>query len=91
MQGWVELVEETGGDPPEKAAKLVARDSDADPDAAFEEVETLMALLSNADGEAYSSIFVPTGGGTTPEYWLARSRKEVVKARASVGRLLELK
>ena len=23
MQGWVELVEETGGDPPEKAAKLV--------------------------------------------------------------------
>jgi len=74
----------------EKAAKFLAQESDADPEKAFEEVENLMACISSADGEAYSSIFTPTGGGTTPEYWLKRSQKEVVKVRASVTRLLEL-
>ena len=75
----------------EIAAKLLARESEEDPEAAFEAVEDLMAYISNADGEAYSSIFVPTGGGTTPGYWLGRSKKEVVKVRASLRRILELK
>ena len=38
----------------------------------------------------YSSIFVPTGGGTTPEFWLDKSKKEVAEARATLGAILEL-
>ena len=75
----------------EIAAKLLAQESEEDPENAFEAVEDLMTYISNADGEAYSSIFVPTGGGTTPGYWLWRSKKEVVKVRASLRRILELK
>jgi hypothetical protein len=42
-------------------------------------------------GPRLRQIFVPTGGGTTPEYWLARSKKEVVKVRASVTKILDFK
>ena len=75
----------------EAAAKRLAEESEDDPEGAFEAVEDLMAYINAADSEAYSSIFVPTGGGTTPAYWLARSKKEVVKVRAQLGRVLELR
>ena len=72
----------------DKPLNLVARD--LDDGSAFDLVEEFLGQLDAADGDAYSSIFVPTGGGTTPDYWLARSKKEVVKARATLGRILEL-
>eukprot|EP00966_Prymnesium_polylepis_P265039 6123302-Prymnesium_polylepis.1 len=72
----------------DKACNLVARDLD-DP-SSFDLVDEFLGQLDAADGDAYSSIFVPTGGGTTPEYWLARSKKEVVVARATLARILEL-
>ena len=47
-------------------------------------------LGSRCGCDAYSSIFVPTGGGTTPEFWLDRSKKEIVKTRATLAKILEL-
>jgi hypothetical protein len=67
----------------DKAVNLVARE--LDDDGAFEEVDKFLGFLDAADGDAYSSIFVPTGGGTTPEYWLARSKAQVVKAQSTLG------
>jgi len=72
----------------DKACSLVARD--LEDDRTFDLVDEFLGQIDAADGDAYSSIFVPTGGGTTPAYWLARSRKEIVKARATLGLLLEL-
>lgn len=72
----------------DKAASLYARG--LDDERAFELVDEFMGQLDAADGDAYSSIFVPTGGGTTPEYWLGRCKKEVAKARATLGVILEL-
>ena len=74
----------------EKAARLVALESSKDPDAALEEVDTLIGLIFNAEGDAYSSLWVPTGGGTNKEYWLAKSRKEVERVQKSLKRLIEL-
>ena len=56
----------------------------------FDLVDEFLGQLDAADGDAYSSIFVPTGGGTTPEFWLARSKKEATAARATLARFLEL-
>ena len=72
----------------DKAVNLVARD--LDDDRAFDLVDTFLGQLDAADGDAYSSIFVPTGGGTTPEFWLDKSKKEVAGARATLGAILEL-
>ena len=72
----------------DKACSLVARE--LEDDRTFDLVDEFLGQIDAADGDAYSSIFVPTGGGTTPAYWLARSRKEIVKARATLGLLLEL-
>ena len=72
----------------DKAALLVARE--LDDESSFDLVDEFLGQLDAADGDAYSSIFVPTGGGTTPEYWLIRSKKEVTKARSTLGRILEL-
>jgi len=71
----------------DKAVNIVARD--IDDDGAFELVEQFLGQIDAADGDAYSSIFVPTGGGTTPEYWLARSKQQIVKARATLGRIMQ--
>ena len=46
--------------------------------------------VSSAEGDAYSSLWVPTGGGTDASYWLKRSKKEAVKARDSLKKLIEL-
>jgi hypothetical protein len=70
----------------DKAVNLVARD--LDDDGAFEEVDKFLGQIDAADGDAYSSIFVPTGGGTTPEYWLARSKEQIAKAQATLGRII---
>ena len=72
----------------DKAVNLVARD--LDDDKAFDLVDKFLGQLDAADGDAYSSIFVPTGGGTTPEFWLEKSKKEVAEARATLGAILEL-
>ena len=72
----------------DKACSLVARS--LDDESSFDLVDEFLGQLDAADGDAYSSIFVPTGGGTTPEYWLARSKKEAIKARATLARILEL-
>ena len=56
----------------------------------FDLVDEFLGQIDAADGDAYSSIFVPTGGGTNTEYWLDRSKKEVVKARATLGTILQL-
>ena len=71
----------------DKAVNIVARD--IDDDGAFELVDQFLGQIDAADGDAYSSIFVPTGGGTTPEYWLARSKQQIVKARATLGRIMQ--
>ena len=73
----------------DKAAGLVARE--LEDERSFDLVDVLLGQLDAADGDAYSSIFVPTGGGTTPEYWLARSKKEVAQAQATLARILALK
>jgi len=73
----------------DKAVNLLARD--VEDERSFELVDQFLGQLDAADGDAYSSIFVPTGGGTTPEYWLSRSKKEVIKARDTLGLILELK
>lgn len=72
----------------DKAVGLVARQ--LEDESAFELVDVFLGQLDGADGDAYSSIFVPTGGGTTPEYWLIRSKKEIKEARTTLGRILEL-
>ena len=72
----------------DKALNVVARD--LEDERSFDLVDEFLRELDSADGDAYSSIFVPTGGGTTPEYWLARSKKDVVRARTTLGRILEL-
>ena len=72
----------------DKAVGLVARQ--LEDESAFELVDVFLGQLDAADGDAYSSIFVPTGGGTTPEYWLIRSKKEIKEARSTLGRILEL-
>ena len=71
----------------DKAVNIVARD--IDDDGAFELVDQFLGQIDAADGDAYSPIFVPTGGGTTPEYWLARSKQQIVKARATLGRIMQ--
>ena len=68
---------------------MVALDSE-DPDVALEEVDKLIGLIFSAEGDAYSSLWVPTGGGTDASYWLKRSKKEAVKARDSLKKLIEL-
>ena len=73
----------------DKAANLVARD--LEDERTFELIDQFLGQLDAADGDAYSSIFVPTGGGTTPDYWLARSKKEVAKAQTTLAVILELK
>lgn len=73
----------------DKACKLLA--SDLENDSSFELVDEFLGQLDAADGDAYSSIFVPTGGGTTPEYWLTRSKSGIKQARATLGRILELR
>ena len=73
----------------DKACSLVARN--VDDERSFELVDTFLGEIDAADGDAYSSIFVPTGGGTTPEYWLKRSKKEVAKSRDTLSLILELK
>ena len=73
----------------DKALGLVARD--VEDERSFDLVDQFLAEIDSADGDAYSSIFVPTGGGTTPEYWLARSKKEITKARTTLDRIIELK
>lgn len=73
----------------DKATTALARD--LDDERSFDLVDEFLGLLDAADGDAYSSIFVPTGGGTTPEYWLDRSKKEIVQARAKLDRILELR
>jgi hypothetical protein len=72
----------------DKAVNLVTRS--LDDESAFDLADEFLQQLDAADGDAYSSIFVPTGGGTTPEYWLVRSKKEVTQARATLSRILEL-
>ena len=72
----------------DKAASLVA--CNLDDERTFDIMDDFLGQVDAADGDAYSSIFVPTGGGTTPEYWLARSKKEVAKARSTLGQFLEL-
>ena len=72
----------------DKAVNLVARD--LDDDKVFDLVDKFLGQLDAADGDAYSSIFVPPGGGTTPEFWLEKSKKEVAGARATLGAILEL-
>ena len=72
----------------DKAVGLVARQ--LDDESAFDLVDVFLGQLDAADGDAYSSIFVPTGGGTTPEYWLVRSKKGIKEARTTLGRILEL-
>lgn len=72
----------------DKAANVVARElSD---ERIFDLVDEFLGQIDAADGDAYSSIFIPTGGGTNPEYWLVRSKKEVSKARVTLGRILAL-
>ena len=73
----------------DKATGVFARN--LDDERAFDLVDEFLQQLDGADGDAYSSIFVPTGGGTNTEYWLAKCKKEVVKARATLGTILELK
>jgi hypothetical protein len=73
----------------DKAVTLVARDMDFD-DSGFQLVDDFLGQLDAADGDAYSSIFVPTGGGTTPEYWLGRSKKEVARARSTLRQILDI-
>ena len=72
----------------DKPANILARS--LEDDRSFELIDQFLGELDAADGDAYSSIFVPTGGGTTPEYWLARSRKEVTKTRGTLAAILEL-
>lgn len=72
----------------DKALNLVARG--LEDERAFDLVDQFMGELDAADGDAYSSIFVPTGGGTTPEFWLERSKKEIAKARATLDVILGL-
>ena len=72
----------------DKAVNLVARD--LEDERAFELADDFLRQIDSADGNAYSSIFVPTGGGTTPEYWLDKSRKDVALARATLDRFLAL-
>ena len=64
----------------EKAARMVALES-SNQDEALEEVDTLIGLIFNAEGDAYSSLWVPTGGGTDASFWLTKSKKEAAKAR----------
>ena len=86
----VQIDKALGGDGKIDLARLVALESSKDPDAALEEVDTLIGLIFNAEGDAYSSLWVPTGGGTNKEYWLAKSRKEVERVQKSLKRLIEL-
>ena len=72
----------------DKPLNLVARE--LDDDSSFALVDEFLGQLDAADGDAYSSIFVPTGGGTTPEYWLERSKKEIAKARGTLDQILKL-
>ena len=72
----------------DKPVNLVARN--LDDESSFDLVDAFLGQLDAADGDAYSSIFVPTGGGTTPEFWLDRSKKEIVKTRATLAKILEL-
>lgn len=72
----------------DKAASLVGRE--LDDERAFDIIDDFLGQLDAADGDAYSSIFVPTGGGTNPEYWLARSKKEITKTRGTLDQILKL-
>ena len=73
----------------DKATSVVARG--LDDERSFDMIDDFLAQVDAADGDAYSSIFVPTGGGTTPEYWLGKAKKDVVQARATLDAILELK
>ena len=64
----------------DRAAKLIAAESSDEN--GFELLEELMGNIAGADGDAYSSIFVPTGGGTNTEYWL----KKASRSRTCAGR-----
>mmetsp|Transcript_7357 Transcript_7357/g.17679 ORF Transcript_7357/g.17679 Transcript_7357/m.17679 type:complete len:149 (-) Transcript_7357:26-472(-) len=106
VDNWADLTEVEGGDGVrrvlgtvgtksplykiEKAARMVALESSKDQDAALEEVDTFIGLIFNAEGDAYSSLWVPTGGGTNKEYWLSKSKKEAAKARDSLKKLIDL-
>ena len=72
----------------DKATSVYARS--LEDEKSFDLVDEFLGQLDAADGDAYSSIFVPTGGGTNTEYWLDRSKKEIVKCRATLATILEL-
>ena len=73
----------------DRAAKLIAAESSDDN--GFELLEELMGNIAGADGDAYSSIFVPTGGGTNTEFWLKKAKIEIKNVRGSLQRIADLK
>ena len=73
----------------DRAAKLIAAESSDDN--GFELLEELMGNIAGADGDAYSSIFVPTGGGTNTEFWLKKAKVEIKNVRGSLQRIADLK
>ena len=73
----------------DRAAKLIAAESSDEN--GFELLEELMGNIAGADGDAYSSIFVPTGGGTNTEFWLKKAKLEIKNVRGSLQRIADLK
>ena len=73
----------------DRAAKLIAAESSDEN--GFELLEELMGNIAGADGDAYSSIFVPTGGGTNTEFWLKKAKVEIKNVRGSLQRIADLK
>ena len=73
----------------DRAAKLIAAESSDEN--GFDLLEELMGNIAGADGDAYSSIFVPTGGGTNTEFWLKKAKVEIKNVRGSLQRIADLK
>ena len=69
--------------------KLIAAESSDEN--GFDLLEELMGNIAGADGDAYSSIFVPTGGGTNTEFWLKKAFVEIKNVRGSLQRIADLK
>ncbi|CAE7812846.1 rpoA, partial [Symbiodinium sp. CCMP2456] len=74
----------------EKAFKALAEEVE-DPELYFETLEKLKEAVSNADADAYSSIFsMNSAAATPPQVYTDRSFKEVQDARSAVRQLLAM-
>ena len=52
---------------------------------------SLRVFYSGHVCSTYSSIFVPTGGGTNTEFWLKKAKVEIKNVRGSLQRIADLK